>query len=93
MRSSLVLASEQDPEVLLCSLLRISSQFARADYAAIALANGDKQSSLTLRAAGRSGRILSHDLDIETQGGDVCPAVYMLHVARTGRVRRWGCLS
>lgn len=86
MRSSLVLASEQDPEVLLCSLLRISSQFARADYAAIALCDVGKETGLTLRAAGRSGRILSHDLDIETQGGKACPAVYMLHVARTGRV-------
>jgi hypothetical protein len=87
MRSSVVLASEPDPEVLLCTLLQISCQFARADYAAIALCKEGDKTELRLRAAGRAGRVTPHDIRInENQGPEICPAMYMLHVSRSGRV-------
>ena len=62
-------------------------QFTRADYAAIGLSNENDPISLRLRAAGPFGRIVAYDLDISDEATQaVCPAVYMLHVARTGKV-------
>lgn len=102
MRSSLALASEQDPQLLLCTLLRILcqvshkhrvvliKQFARADYAAIALVDEDDKTQLRLRAAGRHDRILHYDTlinDSEGGGHDICPTLYLTHVMRTGKVR------
>jgi hypothetical protein len=87
MRSSLALASEQNPPILLCTLLRILCQFVRADYAAIGLCDDTDKTSLRLRAAGSYGRILPYDLSIGDEAVQaVCPAIVMLHVARTGNV-------
>lgn len=86
MRSSLLLASEQDPDLLLCSLLRVLCQYARADYAAIALSDEDDKSMLRLRACGRAGRIIPCDTSMSDQHGiEICPTSYMLHTARTGK--------
>lgn len=90
MRSSLALASEQDPSVLLCSLLRILCQFARADYAAIGLYDPDDPSTVFLRAAGQYDRILPYDLNITDEACQtLCPASLMLQVCRTGKVRSY----
>ena len=68
-------------------LSRSDSQFTRADYAAIALCEEDDRMSFRLRAAGPYGRILPQDMSISDEASQaVCPAVYMLHVARTGKV-------
>ncbi|ORY33753.1 hypothetical protein BCR39DRAFT_519071 [Naematelia encephala] len=86
MRSSVILASEQDPPVLLCTLLRILCQFTRSDYAAIGLSDEDDQTTIRLRAAGPYSRIIPYDLSSNDETfHDTCPAVYMLHVARTGK--------
>ncbi|BEI86447.1 hypothetical protein CcaverHIS002_0607340 [Cutaneotrichosporon cavernicola] len=85
MRSSLALAQEKDSLVLLCTLLRILCQFARCDYAAIALSDEDDKSTLRLKAAGPFQRITSYDLDASDDAAQtVCPTSIMLHVARTG---------
>lgn len=63
-----------------------SIQFARADYAAIGLVDEEDPNELILRAAGRSGRILAHDIKIGNAPDDVCPGTYMMHVSRSGRV-------
>lgn len=86
MRSSLALASEQDPQLLLCTLLRILCQFARADYAAIALSDEQDKSMLSLRACGKAGRIIPYDIPMsEDLSTEICPTSYMLHTARTGK--------
>lgn len=86
MRSSLVLASEKDPQILLCVLLKLLCQFSRADYAAIALSDDDDRQMLRLRACGRSGRIIPCDTSLNDQEGiDICPTSYMLHTGRTGK--------
>ncbi|GMK57153.1 hypothetical protein CspeluHIS016_0309930 [Cutaneotrichosporon spelunceum] len=85
MRSSLALAQEKDSLVLLCTLLRILCQFARCDYAAIALSDEDDKSTLRLKAAGPFQRITSYDLDASDAAAQtVCPTSIMLHVFRTG---------
>jgi hypothetical protein len=87
MRSSLALASEQDPSILLCTLLRILCQFLRAEYAAIALCDDTDSENVRLRAAGDFNRILAYDLSItDDVTRDVCPTTLMLHTARTGKV-------
>ena len=87
MRSSLALASEQDPSVLLCTLLRILCQFVRADYAAIALSKDENSNQARLRAAGPFNQIVPYDLDIlDPHAKDVCPISLILHTARTGKV-------
>jgi GAF domain-containing protein len=92
MRSSLALASEQDPSILLCSLLRTLCQFARADFAAIALCDPEDPSTFYLRAAGKYDQILSYDLNITDEAcQSVCPASVMLHAARTGKVGNLFC--
>ena len=86
MRSSLLLASERNPQLLLCQLLRILCQFARADYAAIAMPDDDDKSMLRLRACGRANRIVPCDISMNAQDSiEICPTSYMLHSARTGK--------
>lgn len=97
MTSSLSLASEQDPSVLLCTLLRIlcqvsgpyiesSPQYTMSDFAAIGLNDPHDRTALRIRAAGPSGHIVPHDLSIiEAADLEICPATFMLHVARTGQ--------
>lgn len=86
MRSSLALASEQDPPVLLCTLLRILCQFLRAEYAAIALCDDADNTQARLRAAGPFSRIVPHDIRItEEAARHVCPTSLILHTARTGK--------
>lgn len=87
MRSSFALAGEKDPLILLSTLLRILCQYARADFAAIALTDERDRSSLRLLAAGPYSRIVPYDLSMNDEAcHSVCPAGYMLHVARTGKV-------
>lgn len=86
MRSSLALASETDPNILLCTLLRILCQFVRADFAAIALSDEQDPDALRLRAAGPFGRILPYNHALNDEAvRDKAPAHYMMHVARTGK--------
>ena len=86
MRSSLALASEQDPPVLLCTLLRILCQFLRAEYAAIALCDDADNYHVRLRAAGPFSRIVPYDLRITDEAArQVCPTSLILHTARTGK--------
>lgn len=86
MRSSLALASEQDPPVLLCTLLRILCQFLRAEYAAIALCEDSDESHVRLRASGAFSRILAYDIRLtEESARHVCPVSVILHTARTGK--------
>ena len=86
MRSSLALASERDPSVLLCTLLRILCQFLRAEYAAIALCDEGDRTLVKLRAAGPYSRIAPYDLPITDEAAkSVCPTSLLLHTARTGK--------
>lgn len=86
MRSSLALASEQDPPILLCTLLRILCQFLRAEYAAIALSDDSDNAHVRLRAAGPFSRIVAYDVRItEESARHVCPTSLILHTARTGK--------
>jgi len=95
MRSSLALASEQDPQVLMATLLRVLCQYTRADYAAIALADSDDPSSFRLVASGAYERITPRDLLLTAdEAHNHCPANLMIKVALTGKVRRpWCCKS
>lgn len=91
MRSSLALASEQDPQVLMATLLRVLCQYIRADYAAIALADPEDATVFRLVASGTYDRITTRDLSLaEENAHDVCPAGLMLKVARTGKVSGTG---
>jgi len=86
MRSSLALASEQDPPVLLCTLLRILCQFLRAEYAAIALCDESDNDHARIRAAGPFSRIVPYDVRIiDESAKQVCPTSLILHTARTGK--------
>lgn len=87
MRSSLALASEQDPQVLMATLLRVLCQYTRADYAAIALADSDDPSSFRLVASGAYERIAPRDLPLAADDAHKhCPANLMIKVALTGKV-------
>lgn len=87
MRSSLALASEHDPQVLMATLLRVLCQYIRADYAAIALADSDDSESFRLVASGSYDRITTRDLTLSERSAQaVCPAKMMLRVARTNKV-------
>jgi len=88
MRSSLALASEQDPQVLMATLLRVLCQYTRADYAAIALADSEDPSSFRLVASGAYERIAPRDLSLTAdEAHKYCPANLMIKVALTGKVR------
>jgi GAF domain-containing protein len=87
MRSSLALASEQDPQVLMATLLRVLCQYTRADYAAIALADSDDPSTFRLVASGAYERIAPRDLPLTAdEAHKHCPANLMIKVALTGKV-------
>jgi GAF domain-containing protein len=87
MRSSLALASEQDPQVLMATLLRVLCQYIRADYAAIALSDTDDVETFRLVASGSYDRITTRDLTLaDEKAQTVCPATLMLKVARTNKV-------
>ena len=101
MRSSLALASEQDPAIMLCALLRIlcqvresirasiDMQFSRADYAAIALRDDSDSTVLRIRAAGWYASITPYDMSIaDPVAQTICPVSHMLHVYRTTKVSR-----
>jgi len=86
MRASLALAQEQDPPVLLCTLLRILCQLLRAEFAAIALVDESDNNEVRLRAAGQFSRIVPYDLRIVDDAARyVCPTSLILHTARTGK--------
>jgi len=88
MRSSLALASEQDPQVLMATLLRVLCQYTRADYAAIALADSEDPSTFRLVASGAYEKIAPRDLHLAADEAHVyCPANLMIKVALTGKVR------
>jgi len=87
MRSSLALASEQDPQVLMATLLRVLCQYTRADYAAIALADSEDPSTFRLVASGAYERIAPRDLSLtDDEAHKHCPANMMIKVALTGKV-------
>jgi GAF domain-containing protein len=87
MRSSLALASEQDPQVLMATLLRVLCQYTRADYAAIALADSEDPSTFRLVASGAYERIAPRDLSLAAdEAHKHCPANLMIKVALTGKV-------
>jgi GAF domain-containing protein len=87
MRSSLALASEQDPQVLMATLLRVLCQYTRADYAAIALADSEDPSTFRLVASGAYERIAPRDLSLtDDEAHKHCPANLMIKVALTGKV-------
>ena len=87
MRSSLALASEQDPQVLMATLLRVLCQYTRADYAAIALADSEDPSTFRLVASGAYERIAPRDLPLAAdEAHKLCPANLMIKVALTGKV-------
>jgi GAF domain-containing protein len=89
MRSSLALASEQDPQVLMATLLRVLCQYTRADFAAIALADSEDPSSFRLVASGAYERIATRDLSLmDDEAHKHCPANLMIKVALTGKVCR-----
>ena len=57
-----------------------------SNFAAIGLNDPHDRATLRIRAAGSAGYIVPHDLSIsEAANLEVCPATYMLHVARTGQ--------
>jgi GAF domain-containing protein len=87
MRSSLALASEQDPQVLMATLLRVLCQYTRADFAAIALADSEDTSTFRLVASGAYERIATRDLSLtDDEAHKHCPANLMIKVALTGKV-------
>lgn len=86
MRSSLALASEHDPQVLMATLLRVLCQYIRADYAAIALADPEDAEDFRLVASGPYDRITTRDVSLADEKAQaVCPAGLMLKVARTDK--------
>lgn len=86
MRASLALAQEQDPPVLLCTLLRILCQLLRAEFAAIALVDESDNDHVRLRAAGPFSHIAPYDVRIVDEAARyVCPTSLILHTARTGK--------
>lgn len=89
MRSSLALASEHDPQVLMATLLRVLCQYIRADYAAIALADSDDAETFRLVASGSYDRITTRDITLSDENAQtVCPSSLMLKVARTNKVSK-----
>jgi hypothetical protein len=86
-RSALALASEQDPSILLCTLLRILCQFIRADYGGIAFFDETDPSIIHLRAAGHHHSIVPYELNISDESCQkLCPAAIITQVARSGLV-------
>ena len=87
MRSSIALASEQDPQILMATLLRVLCQYASADYAAIARADSEDPSTFRLIASGVYEKITPRDLLLSAEEAHVhCPANLMIKVALTGKV-------
>lgn len=88
MRSSIALASEQDPQVLMATLLRVLCQYTRADYAAIALADPEDPAAFRLVASGVYEKIAPRDIALGADEAQThCPANLMLKVALTNKVR------
>lgn len=88
MRSSVALASEQDPQVLMATLLRVLCQYTRADYAAIALVDPDDSNAFRLVASGLYEKITPRDIPLGAdEAHSHCPANLMLKVALTNKVR------
>jgi hypothetical protein len=86
-RSSLALASEQNPSILLCTLLKILTQFVRADYGGIAFYDETNPTVIRLRAAGQHANIVPYNLALEDETcQQLCPASIITQVARTGVV-------
>lgn len=86
-RSSLALASEQNPSILLCTLLKILTQFVRADYGSIAFYDESDSTVIRLRAAGQHADIVPFDLALDDETSQqLCPASIITQVARTGVV-------
>jgi len=66
--------------------VKSSLQYTLSDFAAIGLNDPHDRATLRLRAAGPSSYIIPHDLGMsEAAKLNVCPATFMLHVARTGQ--------
>lgn len=87
MRSSVALASEQDPQVLMATLLRVLCQYTRADYAAIALVDPEDSSAFRLVASGVYEKIVPRDIPLGAdEAHSHCPANLMLKVALTNKV-------
>ena len=81
------MASEQDPQILMATLLRVLCQYTRADYAAIALADSGDPSTFRLVASGVYEKIAPRDLLLSADDAHLhCPANLMIKVALTGKV-------